>query len=89
MKVTAKSVLRDVGRRVAELRLARGLTQEALAERLDVAARWVQAVEGGRENVTLGTLTTFANALRVSMVAFFEPPTTSKARPGRPKRSKR
>ena len=89
MKVTQKSVLRDVGRRVAELRLARGLTQEALAERLDVAARWVQAVEGGQENLTLGTLATFANALKAPMVEFFTPPTTSKARPGRPKRSKR
>lgn len=80
--------MRDVGRRVAELRLARGLTQEALAERLDVATRWVQAVEGGRENLTIGTLATFANALRAPMIDFFTAPTTPKARPGRPKRSK-
>jgi transcriptional regulator with XRE-family HTH domain len=89
VKVTQARVLKDVGRRVAELRLARGLTQEALAERLDVAARWVQAVEGGKENLTLGTLATFANALKAPMVAFFEPPTIPKARPGRPKRAKR
>jgi transcriptional regulator with XRE-family HTH domain len=89
VRVTQKGVLRDVGRRVAELRVARGLTQEALAERLDVAARWVQAVEGGHENLTLGTLTAFANALKVSMAGFFEPPTAPKARPGRPKRSKK
>jgi transcriptional regulator with XRE-family HTH domain len=89
VKITQERVLRDVGRRVAELRLARGLTQEGLAERLDVAARWVQAVEGGRENLTLGTLATFATALKVSMAAFFEAPTTPKAHPGRPKRSKR
>ena len=35
----ADDVLRDLGRRVAELRAARGLTQERFAEEADITSR--------------------------------------------------
>jgi transcriptional regulator with XRE-family HTH domain len=38
-------LLRDAGRRLAECREARGLTQQALAEELGVSMRYVQRVE--------------------------------------------
>jgi transcriptional regulator with XRE-family HTH domain len=87
--ITPERVLREVGRRIAELRIAKGLTQEQLAERLDVATRWVQGVEGGAENLTLGTLTTFCDVLRVPMIEVFRPPTSPKSKPGRPARRAR
>lgn len=79
-------LLSSVGRRLAELRAERGLTQEALAEKLGVTARWVQSAEAGGENFTLTTLTRFANALKVPVIEFFSPPMDSKPRPGRPKK---
>jgi transcriptional regulator with XRE-family HTH domain len=85
--VTPERLLKEVGRRVAELRLARGLTQEELAERLDVGVRYVQALEAGRQNVTLKSLALFAAKLRSPASAFFEAPTTRPPRPGRPRRS--
>lgn len=74
----------SVGRRIAELRAERGLTQEALSEKLGVTTRWVQSAEAGGENFTLTTIARFANALKVPVAEFFTPPTTAKARPGRP-----
>lgn len=62
---TPERLLKDVGRRVAELRVARAWTQEQLAERLDVGTRYVQAVESGRQNITLKSLALFAGKLRV------------------------
>jgi transcriptional regulator with XRE-family HTH domain len=83
---TPERLLKDVGRRVAELRVARGWTQEQLAELLDVGTRYVQAVESGRQNVTLKSLALFAAKLRVPAAAFFEAPVTKAPKPGRPKR---
>jgi transcriptional regulator with XRE-family HTH domain len=82
---TPERLLKDVGRRVAELRLARKLTQEELAERVDVGVRYIQAVESGRQNLTLRTLALFAAKLRTTPAAFFEEPTTKVPPRGRPK----
>lgn len=86
-RLTSARVLRDLGLRIGELRSERGLTQEKLAERLKVTARWLQSVEAGKENLTIGTLVRFANALKVPMTEFLTPPTTVSRKPGRPRRS--
>lgn len=83
--VTPERLLKDVGRRVAELRLARKLTQEELAERIDVGVRYIQAVESGQQNLTLKTLALFAAKLRAPAVEFFEAPTTKSPARGRPR----
>lgn len=85
--VQPAKLLSNVGRRIAELRLERGLTQEALSEKLGVTTRWVQSAEAGGENLTLTTLARFANALKVPVAELFVPPTRTKARPGRPRGS--
>lgn len=79
-------VLQELGLRIAEVRTARDLTQEALAERLDVGVRYVQAVESGAQNVTIRTLTAFANQLRVPPRVLFERPRVRRRRPGRPRK---
>jgi len=50
---------------VAELRQERGLTQEELAGVLGVAARYVQMMEAGDQNVTLKTVERVAEGLDV------------------------
>ena len=40
-------LVRDMGRRVAELRRERGLTQQALASKLPATMQWVQQIEYG------------------------------------------
>lgn len=68
------AVARNVGRRIAELRRDRGLTQEELAAVLDVSVRWVARVELSAVNLTLHTLTKVANGLRVPTRALLDPP---------------
>ena len=67
--------LRNLGRRVAELRISRGLTQEGLAERLDKDARYVQEIEGGRQNITVRTAALVARKLRIPVADLFTVPT--------------
>jgi transcriptional regulator with XRE-family HTH domain len=81
-------LLRDAGRRLAEFREARGLTQQELAEELGVSMRYVQRVEGGGENLTLRSLAGYASVLGATIAEIFQPPTTRKRRVGRPKNSK-
>jgi transcriptional regulator with XRE-family HTH domain len=59
-------VVRNVARRVVELRLARGMTQEKLAEALACSVQYVSRIEVG-ENLGLVTLTKIANALGVTV----------------------
>ncbi|HEX7602608.1 MAG TPA: helix-turn-helix transcriptional regulator [Polyangiaceae bacterium] len=86
-RLSSARVLRDLGLRIGELRGGRGFTQEMLAERLKVTARWLQSVEAGKENLTIGTMVRFANALKVAMTQFLTPPTMVSRKPGRPRRS--
>jgi len=83
--VLAGDVLRDLGRRVAELRAARGMTQEQFAEAGDFAVQYLQRVEGGRENLTVRSLVRLANLLHVSIPDLFAKPALRSVRPGRPR----
>lgn len=84
--VSAEALMRNVGRRVAELREARDVTQQQLADSLDVTMRYVQSIEGGEQNLTLRSLANLAAVLRAPVAALFDPPATRSKQPGRPKR---
>ncbi|MFO0646423.1 MAG: helix-turn-helix transcriptional regulator [Polyangiales bacterium] len=81
-----RQLLRDVGRRVAELRSELGLTQEGLAERLGVSSIYARRVELGRENLTLRSLARIAAILSVRTADLFVPPRSREVRVGRPPR---
>lgn len=82
-------LLRGIGRRVAELRRSRGWTQEDLADRMEVTARHIQAVEAGRENMSVRALAFFADALGVSVPELFRQPRTDASKPLSPKRQRK
>jgi transcriptional regulator with XRE-family HTH domain len=71
------AVLRDVGRRVAELRRALDLTQEAAAERLGMHPANYARIEQGRQNVTVETLVRVASVCKVSVAELFVVPESS------------
>jgi transcriptional regulator with XRE-family HTH domain len=79
-------VLQGIGRRIAEIRRDRALTQEKFAEALGVSVRYIQFVEAGDENLGVETIVKIANALNVPVIDLFTPPTKPKAGPGRPKK---
>ncbi|MDP2270507.1 MAG: helix-turn-helix transcriptional regulator [Archangium sp.] len=61
-----EQVLRNLGRRIAEIRVASGLTQDAMAERLEISTKYLQRLERGR-SMTLSTLIRLANLLDASL----------------------
>ena len=65
MRGATRPVLLQIAAKVRALRLAKGLTQEQLAERADYAVRFVQFVEHGSRNLTIDSLVALADALEV------------------------
>jgi transcriptional regulator with XRE-family HTH domain len=59
--------LRKLGERVREHRHHRGLTQEALAEALDLSVAYVSLIERGGRNPPYTTVVAIARALGVPM----------------------
>ncbi|HEV3047548.1 MAG TPA: helix-turn-helix transcriptional regulator [Solirubrobacteraceae bacterium] len=63
-----------VGREIKDTRLALGLTQAEVAERLGVSPSYVSAIEAGRRNLTLAQLANIANAMRLGVdISFVRP----------------
>lgn len=65
-KAVLKEYLVALGRRVRNLRTRKGWTQEELAEASRVTRGCIVAVEGGKQNVSMGILVRLANALSVA-----------------------
>lgn len=65
-KVVLNEYLSALGRRVRDLRLKKGWTQEQLAEGARVTRVYIVAVEGGKQNVSMDIVIRLANALGVS-----------------------
>lgn len=86
MRGGSTRVIKDLGRRIAELRVARDWTQDDLSTRLNVSLKYLQRVEAGYENLTVDSLYKIAMKLRVDVADLFAPPTTREVRRGRPPR---
>jgi transcriptional regulator with XRE-family HTH domain len=75
----------NLGRRIAQLRRARGLNQSALAKAVGCSVEFISLVERGINAPAVAKLPAFAQALKVSIPALFTFPTETK-RPS-PKRN--
>ena len=60
-----------LGRRIKRLRTRLGLTQDALAERVQISPKYLSNIERGRENPTLDTLLRLAKSLKVELWEVF------------------
>ncbi len=65
------SVQEHFGARVRALRLARGLTQQQLAERVEMDWKNLGTIERGQRNVTLGIVARLAEGLAVEPLQLF------------------
>jgi transcriptional regulator with XRE-family HTH domain len=68
-----KSLLTAFGRRVRELRQARGISQEKLADRSGLHRTYLGGIERGERNVSLLNLQKVARALEVSLSTLMAP----------------
>jgi transcriptional regulator with XRE-family HTH domain len=86
-RIDPTRVLRDVGRRVADIRVERALTQDELAEAIGISTKYLQRIERGR-NMNLVTLIDLANRLNVDLPALLlvRPKSPRRPRVGRPPR---
>lgn len=61
----------QLGQRIKELRGARDMSQEQLAEKMDANVSYVSSVERAQENPSLEFLMKLADALKVELVDLF------------------
>ena len=67
-----EEALKTLGRRIAELRREKGLTQEALAEAMGVSRNHVADIELGARNTGVWSLLLVSRALSLTPGALFE-----------------
>jgi transcriptional regulator with XRE-family HTH domain len=68
-----KAPLRRVfGQRIARLRHAAGISQEAFADRCGFARSYMSRIERGKANPSLDAIETLADGLRVPVRQLFE-----------------
>jgi transcriptional regulator with XRE-family HTH domain len=60
------------GKRLAEIRRAKGFTQESLAEKSDVTALTIAYIEQGRQWPRIATLHSIAKSLGVPVAELFK-----------------
>lgn len=70
--MTRDEALKTLGRRIAELRREKGLTQEALAEAMGVSRNHVADIELGVRNTGVWSLLLICRALASPPEALFE-----------------
>jgi transcriptional regulator with XRE-family HTH domain len=69
-KVEIEVILMDykaLGRRIREERMKLNLTQEKLAEKVDISDSYIGQIERGEKSLTLDTLVRLANCLGVTV----------------------
>jgi transcriptional regulator with XRE-family HTH domain len=72
----------EVGRRVRMAREAAGLTQDALADRVELSRTSVTNIEKGRQKIALHTLCKVASAVGVEPASLLPPETGGERRAG-------
>lgn len=61
-----EQVLKEIGERVRRARLAKGMSQNALADALDVSPSYISKIEGGKNAMTVTVLIGITDTLDVS-----------------------
>lgn len=64
--------MKAFGKRVAEVRKSRGVTQQQLAEQISMSVVAIAYIETGKRWARLGTLSKIANSLKVEVSDLFK-----------------
>jgi transcriptional regulator with XRE-family HTH domain len=84
--LTLETVLVHVAANLRRRREELHITQEALAEAVELELRYVQKIESGKQNMSLGTLVALANALKVAPADLLQPAALPPVKRGRPRK---
>ena len=69
---SAEQVLKVLGRRIRDLRLAQGFSQESFADECNVHRTFMGTVERGESNLSFSNLLKVASALGISLAALLD-----------------
>ena len=69
-----KKTARNFGKRLKELREAKGLSQERFAEVLNLNSTYISRIETGKRSPSLPNIARIAQALGVPIASLFETP---------------
>jgi len=69
-----ENMKRSIGLRIKSLRMAKGITQEAFAEKCDISSRAVSNIERGKNFPSFDTLATIAGILECSLSDILDTP---------------
>ncbi len=72
-QLSAHQFQKELGKRIAIVRKKKGLTQEQLAETIDVHRTYIGFIEQGVRNPSISNIYKIANALNVSLRELFKP----------------
>jgi transcriptional regulator with XRE-family HTH domain len=70
---TEQKFLQKFGRRIADIRRQKGMTQERLAESVEVHRTYIGFIEQGKRNPSIGNINRIAASLGVSLSELFKP----------------
>ncbi len=70
--MTDTGICRRVGKRIKELRAAKGMSQERFANDIDMARTYFTEVENGKRNLSLVNLEKVSHGLGISLREFFD-----------------
>ena len=65
-------ILEKLGKRLKEIRLSEGLTQEALAEKVGIHPTYVGKLEAGKSNLSVKLLFKISRALNINLSQIFD-----------------
>jgi transcriptional regulator with XRE-family HTH domain len=77
--------IKNVSRRVAEIRVQKGLTQAQVAEKIGITQRSYQVWENGTKEMKIGTLYKLSLALGCNPADFLKKAKSPAPKPGRPR----
>ncbi len=67
-----QKTLKSLGKRIAEIRKAKGVTQQQLAERINTSVVTIAYIETGKRSPRVWTLSKIADSLKVSISDLFK-----------------
>lgn len=72
MMITPMDIKQKLGARVKELRLNRGLSQEAFSHECYLDRTYIASLENGKRNVSIKNIEKISSALNLTLTEFFD-----------------
>lgn len=68
-----ENILQNINNQIRDLRIAKKITQQELAERTNLSVPYISQIENSHRNISLETFLSIVQALEISLSDFFLP----------------